>query len=505
MLRYIRYSRKSSEAKEKQALSIQDQNSECDELSLKENLIVSYRLEESKTSYKPHQRPQFDQMLALLTEGKADAILTWKEDRLCRNPEEGGKVLQMLQNGVIKEIRTVSGAIYTPDSDHFVLLIHFGIANQFSRNLSQNVMRGFKHKVKRGEYPKPAPYGYENCGLKGARNIRPHAFEAGLIKELFEIAASGKYSLLSLESWLYKKGLRTRHGNKIMKSSIRRALGNPAYYGYFNYGKELYKGTFEPLISKTLFDKVQTILRDRSKPKFLLDESLRQYNGLIKCGECGCAITTTVKTKYYKRTDRTQLYTYHHCTKRKGYCSQQSVTSEELNNELIQRIEKISIDKEVWQLGVKLLKAKHAEVYEQKAKQLSEYNRKYELLQNKLNVLIDMRAGGELTKEEFIVKKQLLLEEQAQIEAFLGDTKSSSRNWLEMVEKYLDTAFYARKLLISGSAEEKRKLINAVGENLFLRDKKLNFSFKKPFDLLLQPELRTDVRERRDSNPQPLP
>src|SRR3990170_2803546 len=184
---YIRYSRKSSEAKERQALSINDQNLECDQVEVREALNVSYKLDESHSAFKPNNRPEFDKMIALIESHQADAILTWKPDRLCRNPKEGGHLLQLLQDNILKEIRCATGEVYTPESDHLILQIHFGMANQYSRNLSQNVKRGLNHKCERGEYPRPAPIGYEGFGEIGQRKMRPHPFEFSLIVKCFEL------------------------------------------------------------------------------------------------------------------------------------------------------------------------------------------------------------------------------------------------------------------------------------------------------------------------------
>src|SRR3989344_9513840 len=211
-LRFIRYSRKSSEAKERQVASIDDQNAECEEYAIKNGLNVVYKLHESKSSYKPHKRPIFDEMISLIELGRADAILTWKPDRLSRNPEEGGKLLQMLQDGNLKEIRTPAGEVYTQNSDHLILQIHFGMANQYSRLLSQNVKRGMKHKLERGEYPKEAPVGYQNNGNKGQRNIEPHPFEAALIKKAYQLSAEGTYSLTRLSRYLFKQNLKSKSG-----------------------------------------------------------------------------------------------------------------------------------------------------------------------------------------------------------------------------------------------------------------------------------------------------
>lgn len=175
-LKYIRYSRKSSEAREKQVASIDDQNAECEKIRVQQDLNVVIRLKEAKSAFKPGVREKFQLMIEKIIAGEVNAILTWKPDRLCRNPEEGGKLLQMLQDGLLKEIRTAMGDVYTQESDHLVLQIHFGMANQYSRNLSQNVKRGNKYKCERGEYPREAPVGYQGYGERGKRNNKAPPF-----------------------------------------------------------------------------------------------------------------------------------------------------------------------------------------------------------------------------------------------------------------------------------------------------------------------------------------
>src|SRR5581483_1434444 len=88
-------------------------------------------------------------------------------------------------------------------------------------------------------------------------------------------------------------------------------------------------------------------------------DEFESYRGLIECGECGCAITTTVKEKHYNRTERTAIYVYDHCTKRRGTCNQERMTRLELEEELLRQVDRIQIDKEAWELGINLFRAKH--------------------------------------------------------------------------------------------------------------------------------------------------
>src|SRR3989344_6040253 len=489
-LKYIRYSRKSSEAKEKQALSIQDQISECEKEVRRSNLKVVFKLQESRSAFKPHNRPEFDKMIDLIKSGKANGILTWKPDRLCRNPEEGGIIMQLLQDGVIKEIRTPLGDIYTSDSDHLVLHMQFGMSNQYSRNLSQNVKRGLVHKCERGEYPRPAPIGYESYGDTGQRKMKPHP-ESFLIVKAFEMASSGGMSLNQILIKVTDLGLRTKKGKKLSKSHLHNILKSPTYYGYFYHNGELFEGEYEPLITKQLYDDVQEALQRRSKPKVKVWE--HTYNGLIECGDCGCQITTTVKTKYYKRTDRTAIYTYHNCTHRRDNCSQKAITGKKLKELLLDNFGKISISQEDWQLGMDLFKAKHQEVSSKLSKRLRYLQNQFTAKRNEISKLIKMRTNEELTKEEFLEQKAELLKEKKGFKDKLKDNDNSADVWLELCTKYINNAFSARERMEKGTPEEKRDLILDLGKNLTLKDGKLDFRFKEPYDVLLIPKYRQDM------------
>ncbi|RJR28032.1 recombinase family protein [candidate division WWE3 bacterium] len=499
-LRYVQYARKSTEAKERQILSIPEQDAENKKYREREGLNVVKEFRESKSAFKSDNRIEFDEMLRMIKRDEADAILTWKPDRLCRNPKEGGEILQLLQNGVIREIRTPLGDVYTPESDQLILLIHFGMANQYSRNISQNVKRSMPYKVARGEYYRAAPIGYENFGeQRGHRNIRPHHFEAPLIKEVFELCAKGGYSLGYLTRFLSEKGLKSKKGKEIAKSNMHSILTSPIYYGYFYYKGELYKGDYVPLISKDTYDAVQVALGDRSVPK--VNSWKHPYNGLLKCAECGCAITTSVKKKYYKGTNRFVTYAYHHCTKRKGVCSQKPMSSAKLESIFIDAISKINIDADVWSLGMELVKAKYHSQVNQNNTQLDHFRIEYNRIEGRINRLITMRADAEITAEEFKAQKNSMLEERAKVENKINDTKFSSDNWLERTEEFLNTAFYAKGIIEGKDILKKRKLIMDIGYDLKLDKGNVVVTYRKPFDILLDPAYRTNWQGWKESNP----
>jgi site-specific DNA recombinase len=484
-LKYIVYARKSEERAERQVASIHDQLSENQKCKETMGLSIAETITDEKSGYHPGKRPGFNRMLDLISKGYANAILTWKPDRLSRNPEEGGKLLQMLQDGNIMEIRTPLGEMYTQESDHLILQIHFGMANQYSRNLSQNVKRGLSYKVKRGEYFGQAPLGYINAGERNSRNIKPDSILGPIIIKVFEEAAKTSVNLVYLADYANKIGLRTRKERRVGKSELHLILTNPLYYGSFRFKGEICKGTYEPLISKELFYKVQLVLQDRSKPRTNSWQS--PLNGLIKCGECGSAITTTVKEKHYPRTNRTAKYTYHHCTHRKGFCSQKPIKVGELDKLIFDSFSTISINEELWKLGIELFKQKHISETKNNVDRMQNLQGKYNSLQLRLNRLIELRADNEITKEELAKQKEVILNEQTSIKHFMEDSEGSTKRWLELEENFINTCYQAKNILSAGTLEEKRDLIKAVGENLFLKNGKLDVTLKKPFDVMLQP------------------
>lgn len=492
-LRYIIYCRKSSESKEKQVASISDQISECTSYASFNKLNVISVITEERSAFKPNNRPKFSEILELVKSGDIDGVITWKADRLARNPEEGGKVIQMLQDKKLKEIRTPIGELYTPASDHLILQIHFGMANQYSRNLSENVKRGTKYKIGRGEYPAPAPLGYENYGDVGKRNIRPVEFEAKVLKEIFTLTSNSNYSLSKLCKYAKEQGLKHHSGKYVGKSSMQRILTNPVYYGCFKWNGELYQGNYDPIISKKLFDSTQIALSDRTKPK--QTKYNNPYNGILKCGYCGCGITTTVKTKKYERTKRTVTYIYHHCSKRRGGCDLKSFSTEDLEKFLYDNLAYISIDEEVWRLGLELVKKKHEDLTSLNSERRKKLLNEYSAGEDRLNKLINLRLNGELTQQEMAQAKSKLIENQAGIKSMLNDNEHSEHGWLELTEDFLNTAFHAKEILEEGNPFEKKELVKKLGQNLFLNNDNLVVTLKEPYDVLLQPAMRTSWLE----------
>lgn len=489
--KYIIYARKSSEGKDRQALSIESQLGELSEYAKSHKLEVVDILEESQSAFKKG-RPIFAKMLEKIESGQANAVLVWKPDRLARNAVDGGRIIQAMDDGQLIEIVTPYGETFRNTDSRMMLHVHFGMSSEYSRQISSNVKRGNRQKYKRGEYPGAAPIGFINMRSGNSRNISPDPSKAPLIRKLFELCATGQYSVADLSRVADELGLRTRNGNKVAKSGMHDLLKRTTYFGLFKHGGQMHEGSYEPIVSKELFDRSLAQLVKKQKPH--KDRWSHHFKGLLYCGECGCSITAETKKKHYRGTDRDAFYTYYRCTHRRGGCSQKPVTSQEMDQLLGDLLNDVCIDQATWNLGIELLKQKHLTETQLQEKIRLGWQQDFQRVQKKLDSLLNMRLDGELGAEEYATKKDILLNEKTKLHEKLEDNSASSLHWLELAENFFDTALAIRSVMEGGDNVAKKDLLLIVGSNFKLEDKKVTFTLEKPYDLLVQPKMRSDLQ-----------
>lgn len=495
-LRYLIYARKSQENRDRQVLSIESQVTELRDFAKRSGLNVVSELEESQTAYKPG-RLVFGRMMEMLDSGLANGVLVWKPDRIARNAKDGGTFIQAMDDGKILELRTPYECLRR-DDNRLMMYIYFGMSNDYSRQISANVKRGNREKYRRGEFLGRAPVGYLNAKIGNSHNIIPDPAKAQIIKRLFQEAATGKHAVLGLCKLADEWGLTSVNGKPFAKSGMYKLLSCTAYYGIFRHGGEDHEGSYEKLITKELFDAVQAVLRGRSKPR--KQDWVHAYKALIKCGGCGCAITAETKTKHYHRTNRDASYTYYRCTRRRGGCREEGMTDPELEQAIGEYMAKIEIDEDVWKLGIELLEAKNADRLEENARMRRQLEREREEVEAQMEKLLRLRMDEEITADEYAMEKSKMLDRKVGVSEKLIDRDQNTANWLELAENFFETAYSVRRLMEFGNPMEKRELVKAVGWNLILIDKKLQFSFRKPFDVLLQPAIRNDVQGWKESD-----
>ncbi len=331
-MKFIAYYRKSTESEDRQLLSLDAQEREALQLSEKYNLNVVKTFKESMSA-KSAGRPLFNEMIKMIQAGKADGIVCWKLDRLARNFIDGGLVIDMLQHGIIQEIQTSEG-VFRPGDDVTLLALKFGVANQYSRNLSVDVKRGNREKLAHGGWPGPAKFGYKND--KAEKTIVVDPIKSKYVIRMFELYSTGSYGFKEISQILFDEGLRTGTGKKFFSGNIHRLMDEPFYYGMMLRDGKLHPGNHTPIISKELYDKVQDVLHNRHRPR--PKNHFFPLRGFMTCEKCGCALTASLK----------KGHAYYYCTNGKGICSEHKTYMREntLYPIVASLMEKLNIDEE---------------------------------------------------------------------------------------------------------------------------------------------------------------
>lgn len=290
-LRYVLYARKSTEDESRQIKSKEEQIAECEALALRLGLkIVKPYLEESKSAKRPNNRQIFTQMLKDLKSGKYDGILAWHPDRLARNMLEGGQIIDMIDEGLIKDLKFVTHH-FTKDANGKMLLgMAFVLSKQYSDKLSQDVIRGVRYHFAEGKSPVPKPgYFRDDDG-----QYRPDGKKFELIKKAWELRADGT-SFGQIVEFLDTNGYerKTKKGRiiKITKQTLTDLFKDPFYYGILKQNnktvdlREIYN--FQPAISEELYTKIQTLSYRKIFTAKKQQTAFYPLKKMITCAYCG--------------------------------------------------------------------------------------------------------------------------------------------------------------------------------------------------------------------------
>ncbi len=474
--KYFLYARKSTEDEERQVMSIEAQLAELADFAKRENLDIAERFIESKSAKKPG-REIFNEMIQKIYESKEPVgILAWHPDRLARNSIDGGQVIYLIDIGKIASLRFPTFWFEPTPQGLFMLQVAFGQSKYYSDNLSENVKRGIRQKLRRGEWPGLAPFGYVNNPK--TRTIEPDQMKARVIKKAFEEYAQGRHTLESLGQRLSFWGVVSRTGKPLCKATLQRMLTNKVYLGLIIHNSETYEGGFPSIVSGATFEKVQEVLKNRAKPRHSKKRHYFPFTGLLTCGECGAAITA----QWARGNGGT--YRYYRCTKRLGSCSQRYLREDLLVEQLKDKISKVALCedwKEKMLAKVEMWEKENIQSPQSFAQNLEKDIKDTE---TKLDRLVNAFLDGSIEKETYLAKKDEFIKTKTDLNKRKSDFGRKGNNWIEPLKEWILAAHHAEKLASSNNFDEIKSFAEKIGTNRRLLDRKLIFDFVRPFDFV---------------------
>ena len=256
------------------------------------------------------KRERFNEMIEDGKNGLFDLIVTKEVSRFARNTLDSIQFTrELLSSGVAVYFQ--SDNINTLDEDSELrLTLMSSMAQDESRKISNRVRFGHHQAIKNGTVlGTNNMFGYTKKDGKLTINEE----EAAFIRELFEMYATGRFSMKQMEKHFYEKGIRNRKGNKLSHSTMGNIIRNPKYKGYYVGNKVvitdlftkkqkflpedewvMYKdetGEIVPaIVSEELWKKANEVLYMRSQDVITAQHKTVHQNlftGKLICAHCG--------------------------------------------------------------------------------------------------------------------------------------------------------------------------------------------------------------------------
>ena len=459
-LRVTFYARVSSESDE-QLNSLGNQISYYDEL-IKRNrnwTFVPGYIDEGLSGISTKKRENFNRMIEDAAEDKFDLVITKEISRFARNTLDSIQYTrQLLGCGV--GVFFQNDNINTLDEDSELRLsIMSSIAQDELRKLSSRVKFGHQQAIKdKVVLGNSRIFGY----VKDGGRLVIDEEQAEMVRELFELYASGQYSMKQIETIFWNKGYRNHNGNKIAHTTMSNMIANPKYKGYYVGNKvrviDMFskKQKFLPpeewvmfkdetgeivpaIVSEELWDRANEVLKRRSddvKSRQGICNHQNLLTGKLFCTHCGAA--------YYRRESKDKAGNRNSkwvCSGKikngADSCPSFPIYEEEIKPVLFEVFQETEVN-------VAALIEEYMEMYRsldkdnQIPKQITQQKERLTLAQKKKSKLLEYNVTGQLSDADFLAMNKACTEEIKEAEAQILELEQQlfSR---EEFRKHMDT------------------------------------------------------------------
>lgn len=481
-MKYFVYCRKSSESEDRQVLSLESQEAELKRAFGTNHEIVIKEWYHEAYSAKDPGRPKFNQMLERIERGEADGIIAWHPDRLARNSIDGGRIIYLLDQKKLRDLRFATYTFENNPQGKFMLSIIFGYSKYYVDSLSENVKRGNRTKVENGWRPNQAPLGYLNN--KETKTIVRDPLHFPLIRQMYELMLTGihtpkQIALIARDEWGFRTPKKKRiGGTPLAMSSVYKILTNPFYAGLILWKEQTYPGKHEPVVSIEEFDRVQMLLGRPGRPRS--QKHHFTFTGMVRCGECGLMVTAEEKINRYGRR-----YVYYHCTKRRlgPKCAQPYLEERAFESQVARFLaEELTMPGGLLQITIYAANAVRNQQESVEAVQIQSLEKSLREVRAQLAELTGLRVRNMLSDEEFLRERQRFQREELALQEKLIKFKADDAT--DRFEPIPDLISFRNRAVFwfqHGDPKSKRLILETVGSNLRLKDKRLSIEAAKCF------------------------
>jgi DNA invertase Pin-like site-specific DNA recombinase len=470
------YARVSTPRQGEKGVSLPEQRDAIERYARARGLDITRWFEERETA-SAVGRHVFNQMLRLLRLGRAQGVIIHKIDRSAKNMQDWADVGRLADTGVDiyfatenVDMKTVSGRLSAD-----ILAV---VAAHFSRNLREEVKKGFYGRLKQGFYPIRAPLGYLD---QGGGNVKiPDPVRAPLIREAFSLYGAGKLSLPRLAEEMFRRGLRNRNGGSVSINGLATILTNPFYVGLMRIHKtrETFTGNHEPLVPTDVFGKVQALLAGKRVDR--QNNHVYLYSRVLRCASCGYSLIA----------ERHKGHVYYRCHNRPfknpAVCPPTCIREEALDVAILSALADVNLSEDEQRLARVMIEENRKGLEQTRAAAREALCLQQDQLRLRLTKLTDLLVDGTIDKSAFGERRDALLLDQTRIKERIAEIERDPAIAVASLEKTVELAKSPSMLYKNASPEKKRELLKTLLSNLTVSGKNVDITLALPFRFIAE-------------------
>lgn len=508
-LRYVLYARKSRTDEFGQIRSIPDQVAECEQFArrLPVPLKIVAVIKEEQSAKKPGKRKKFKDMLADIPK-KYDAILAWHPDRLARNMKEGGQIIDMVDEGLIKDMKFVTHHFSRDANGKMLLGMAFVLSKQYSDKLSQDVTRGVRRGLSEGKSAGTPKHGYirDNAGF-----YRPDGKNFDLICKAWEMRKSNK-TLEAIAKYMNDNGYARvykdkakRAGQKVLMSD--KILSDRVFPDPFYYGVLIQKGKrkdlrdipgydFQPATDEETYNYVQSLTGRKS----VVERKRAVFKplvGMVTCAYCQKNMVPQTPTSG-RKSEKVKILSYRcdtpYCARKdKSLKLSQSVRANVIFSFMADMLANFTVTREDYdQLSKRLVNANNIKLQDLTvkihSKQAALKSLEREIKERSLKILnhlpdSSIYKNNEQYINELEVQQQELSDEVVKLKAQLTSPDDDTLSF----EEFLNVAKNASPLLKAANIAAKDRIARLIYLNVVVDSQNVvDYQIREPFKTYFQ-------------------
>ncbi len=485
-MKAVAYLRVSTEEQAEEGRSLQAQEKAIREFATRKGIELVKTFSEAESGFRPGVRKVFDQMMKYLEATKEiEAVVVWKIIRAARNRTDWATLTEKLRNG--KGIFILSVTEQLPTTSIGALMGDISVSFGFwqAKVIGEQTSAGMQSWIEEGVWPSRAPLGYRNKPRSFSKQrglgVEPDPVTAPIVKQMFELAATGDYTISHLREYALERNVKSCLGTTPTRHQIHDMLRSPFYYGGMVWKGKVYPGKHEPLVSESLWLRIQKILEDRCSNRGFGKKEFA-FKGLMRCGNCESGITmANIK-------GRGGIYTYYWCCRsRNPDCPEGYMREEWLSDRLAEVLVPLRWPKETIERAYCLLKDLEGEKGAWAQTEIERLKRQQEILKTKLSQGMEKYLEGKIPENLWLEKSSEWNQELHRNEARIKELLDLGFQPFDLARSIIDSIVGIHKTYLKEKDRFKRgQILKNVTFNLFVTHEKVVPVYKKPFDLLAE-------------------